>query len=119
MSGIDQALSGQIFSLATTRGNYTPNNMLYIGTSQGKIFRLKDPGNADPSTAPVSIGPSFMPGSVLVKDIAMHIAAMRPQALTKDDLDPALIDKEREILAEASRIPVLEQDPRTINRLRC
>ncbi|HSF45367.1 MAG TPA: T9SS type A sorting domain-containing protein, partial [Chitinophagaceae bacterium] len=48
------------------------NNMLYIGTSQGKIFRLKDPGNADPSTAPVSIGPSFMPGSVLVKDIAVN-----------------------------------------------
>lgn len=72
MSGVDQALAGQIFSLATTRGNYTANNMLYIGTSQGKIFRLRDPGNADPSTTPVSIGPSFMPSTVLVKDIAVN-----------------------------------------------
>jgi elongation factor Ts len=37
------------------------------------------------------------------KDVAMHVAAKRPQALAKEDLDPALVDKEREILTEASR----------------
>jgi elongation factor Ts len=36
-------------------------------------------------------------------ELAMHVTAMRPKATTKDDLDPALIDKEREILSEASR----------------
>jgi hypothetical protein len=72
MGGIDQALSGQIFSLETTKGNYTANSMLYIGTSNGKIYRLKDPANADPSTAPSNIGPSFMPSNVIVKDIAVN-----------------------------------------------
>jgi hypothetical protein len=72
MGGVDQALSGQIFSLATTKGNYTTNSMLYMGTANGRIFRLKDPANADPSTAPVNISPSFMPGTVLVKDIAVN-----------------------------------------------
>lgn len=36
------------------------------------------------------------------KDVSMHIAAMRPKALNIVDLDPALVDKEREILREAA-----------------
>jgi elongation factor Ts len=32
----------------------------------------------------------------------MHVAAMRPSALTKEELDPKLIEKEREILKEAA-----------------
>lgn len=39
----------------------------------------------------------------LAKDICMHIAAMRPAVLNVEDLDPVLVEKEREILAEASR----------------
>jgi elongation factor Ts len=38
----------------------------------------------------------------VAKDISMHIAAMRPQALTIDELDPAEVEKEREILREAA-----------------
>ena len=39
----------------------------------------------------------------VANQIAMHVAAMRPQAVSKEDLDPKLIDKEREILSEAAR----------------
>ena len=39
----------------------------------------------------------------LAKDICMHTAAMRPTVVGKEDLDPAAIAKEREILAEAAR----------------
>jgi elongation factor Ts len=39
----------------------------------------------------------------LAKDICMHVAAMRPAALAKEDLDPAVVAKEREILSEAAR----------------
>ena len=39
----------------------------------------------------------------LAKDICMHVAAMRPAVATKEELDPDVIDKEREILAEAAR----------------
>jgi elongation factor Ts len=38
----------------------------------------------------------------VAKDVSMHIAAMRPSSLTKEELDPALIDKEREILRAAA-----------------
>ncbi|HEX3727953.1 MAG TPA: translation elongation factor Ts [Pirellulales bacterium] len=37
------------------------------------------------------------------KDVSMHIAAMRPQVLSKEDLDPAAVAKEREILSQAAR----------------
>lgn len=39
----------------------------------------------------------------LAKDICMHIAAMRPTVVSKDELDPDAVAKEREILAEAAR----------------
>jgi elongation factor Ts len=39
----------------------------------------------------------------LARDICMHIVAMRPGALSSDELDPTLIEKEREILTEAAR----------------
>jgi elongation factor Ts len=37
------------------------------------------------------------------KDICMQIAATSPKALSKEDLDPELVSKEREILSEAAR----------------
>ena len=36
------------------------------------------------------------------KDVCMHIAAMNPAALNTADLDPALVEKEREILRDAA-----------------
>ena len=39
----------------------------------------------------------------LGKQIAMHVAAAAPQALDVDSLDPALVDKEREVLAGQAR----------------
>lgn len=39
----------------------------------------------------------------LAKDISMHITAQKPQALTKDDLDPVLVAKERDIQTEMAR----------------
>ena len=40
-----------------------------------------------------------------VKDISMHIAASNPLVVDTDQLDPALIEKEREIKLEAARNP--------------
>jgi len=39
----------------------------------------------------------------VAKDIAMHVVALAPQAVRKEDLDPAVVAKEREILTEAAR----------------
>jgi elongation factor Ts len=39
----------------------------------------------------------------LGKDIAMHVVAMKPRVLNREELDPATVAKEREILAEAAR----------------
>jgi len=42
-------------------------------------------------------------GLDVAREIAMHVVAMRPTALRREDLDPALVAKEREILTEATR----------------
>ena len=36
----------------------------------------------------------------LIRDIAMHIAAMNPQALVPEELDPELIERERAVFLE-------------------
>lgn len=39
----------------------------------------------------------------LAKDVALHVAAMNPKAATKASLDPALVDREKEIQKERAR----------------
>lgn len=39
----------------------------------------------------------------VAKDVAMHIVALSPKAIVKEDLDQSLVEKEREILTEAAR----------------
>ena len=39
----------------------------------------------------------------IAKDVCMHIAAMRPQALNVEELDPAVVARERDVLTEAAR----------------
>lgn len=39
----------------------------------------------------------------LAKDVAMHVAAMKPLAATKEELDPAEVAKERATLVEAAK----------------
>ena len=39
----------------------------------------------------------------VAKDVAMHAVALNPQAVTKEELDPAVVAKEREILSDAAR----------------
>jgi elongation factor Ts len=36
------------------------------------------------------------------KDVSMHVAAMRPLAVNKEEIDPAIVAKEREILRDAA-----------------
>ncbi len=38
-----------------------------------------------------------------VKQLAMHVAAARPRAIRRDDLDPALIERERAVLLDQAR----------------
>ena len=51
----------------------------------------------------VLLAVSGKPDADLAKDVCMHIAAMKPTVLRVEDLDPAVVKKEREILLEAAR----------------
>lgn len=39
----------------------------------------------------------------LGKQLAMHVAAANPQSVSRDDLDPEIVEREREILAQQAR----------------
>jgi hypothetical protein len=61
-----------IRALAISRGTYITSHTLYIGTTNGKIFRLYNPRNATPATAPVDITPGGVGAGYNVQDIAVN-----------------------------------------------
>ena len=71
---------GRMAKMDGTCGGYSHN----LGTVAGVLIQV-DGGTDDAA-----------------KDVSMHIAAMRPAALSKDDLDKALVEQEREYLRSAA-----------------
>jgi len=71
---------GRFARLAGTCGAYSHN----LGTVSGVLLQVE--GGTDEAA----------------KDVCMHVAAMKPAALSKDEIDPKLVDKEREILRDAA-----------------
>jgi len=59
-----------IRTIELSRGTYSPSHVLYIGTTNGKVYRLDDPRNALPSASPANITPPGMTGTV--SDIAVN-----------------------------------------------
>jgi hypothetical protein len=72
MAGVDAILTGDIYSMATTKGPYSASSMMLIGTSDGKLYRLLDPANTASNTSPVDITPGNMTAGSVVKDIAFN-----------------------------------------------
>jgi hypothetical protein len=71
MTGVGSTLTGNISVLATSRGTYTASHKLYIGTADGKIYRLNDPASVAAATAPTNITGASMPASANVSGIAV------------------------------------------------
>ena len=72
--------------VATYMHNATAPDLGKIGV----LVALKSEGDKDRLAA-------------LGKQIAMHVAATKPQSLTVDDLDPAAVEKERSVLIEQAK----------------
>jgi len=70
----------------------------------GRIVRIDSPcGGYAHHTGTSGVLVKISGGNAEVaKDVAMHVAAQKPAVVAKEDLDPAAIDKEREILTEAA-----------------
>ncbi|MFL5741754.1 MAG: T9SS type A sorting domain-containing protein [Flavisolibacter sp.] len=76
LTGVSSALDPNnarilgIRALAFTRGPYHSGHSLFLGTTNGKIYRLDDPRNAAASKAPVNITPASLQGNV--QEIAVN-----------------------------------------------
>lgn len=89
---IGEKISFRRFSLLTKNDNEVFGNYAHMG---GKIVSLvKLEGN----------------NAELAKDIAMHIAAMRPLYLDKTNVPSEVVDKEKEILTEQAKTEGLKED---------
>lgn len=71
---------GRLARIDATCGGYSHNS----GTVSGVLVQVE--GGTDEAA----------------KDVSMHIAAMRPLAVNKNEVDPAIVAKEREILRDAA-----------------
>jgi elongation factor Ts len=79
--------------LQVSEGAVIPYVHNAVAPGLGKIGVLVALESAAPAATLQSLG----------KQIAMHIAAANPMALTEDDLDPALIERERGIAMEKAK----------------
>ncbi|CAM2008370.1 WD40/YVTN/BNR-like repeat-containing protein [Acanthopleuribacter pedis] len=59
-----------IRAMATTRGTYTPESHLFVGTSNGRLFRIKDPANPEGTGAMLAM--SLPVNGGLISSIALH-----------------------------------------------
>ena len=59
-----------ITTMELSRGDYASSHVLYIGTSNGKLFRLNNPRSSAAATAPVNITPPSLTG--YINDIAVN-----------------------------------------------
>lgn len=75
ITGVEATLSGNIRSMAVTRGSgYSATDasrLLYIGTEDGKVYRLDDPAYTSVGTNPTDITPGTA-GSGIVSGIAVN-----------------------------------------------
>ncbi|MDB5191958.1 MAG: glycoside hydrolase, family [Segetibacter sp.] len=72
LTGVSDLVAGSITALTTTRGAYTPNSSLFFGTNGSKLYRLNDPANVDPITAPVDISSSSFNSDAYISSIAVN-----------------------------------------------
>lgn len=61
-----------IRSLAFSWGAYQPSHALYIGITDGRVFRLDDPRNAAAAQAPANISIPGLPFGANIQDIAVN-----------------------------------------------
>ncbi|TWU24450.1 Elongation factor Ts [Novipirellula galeiformis] len=80
---------GRMIRVEGSCGGY----MHHAGTTAGVLVEIEG-GNDDAA-----------------KDVSMHIAAMRPESLSKESIDPAVVASEREVLLEAA---IAEGKPQNI-----
>jgi hypothetical protein len=75
MTGVAASVlaANDITALAVTRGTYSAvTASLFMGTSNGKVFRLDDPTGVAAATAPVDITGAGFPASAYVSSIAVN-----------------------------------------------
>lgn len=107
--GTEESVEGHVTTMVATIGeNMTLRRSAGIAVEEGIVASYMHSQIA-PSLGKIGVlvglASTGKPEALeaLGKQIAMHIAAANPLALTKEDLDPAVIERERAVFAEQAR----------------
>ena len=107
--GTDRTVAEQLTHLVATVGeNMILRRVQVVKTGQGILSSYTHnalaPGLGKIGVI-VALESEAEPGKLeeIGKQLAMHVAASKPQAVSRDDLDPAMAKRERKILAEQAR----------------
>ncbi|MDH5187929.1 MAG: translation elongation factor Ts [Rhodospirillaceae bacterium] len=103
-----RTVAEELTQLISTIGENMNIRRVAVQTVDGGIISTYVHGAIQPGLGKIGVlvattGADTSAADVIGKQVAMHIAATNPQSLSQDDLDPAIVEREKAVLTEQAR----------------
>ncbi len=106
--GTGRTVAEELTQLISTIGENMNIRRVSLETIDGGVISSYVHGAIAPGLGKIGVlvavsGADTSPADAIGKQVAMHIAATNPQSLSQDDLDPAIVEREKTVLTEQAR----------------
>ncbi|MDH5772680.1 MAG: translation elongation factor Ts [Rhodospirillaceae bacterium] len=106
--GTGRTVAEEITHLISTIGENMNIRRVAVQTVDGGVISTYVHGAIQPGLGKIGVlvattGADLGAADAIGKQVAMHIAATNPQSLSQDDLDPAIVEREKAVLTEQAR----------------
>ncbi|MDH5488831.1 MAG: translation elongation factor Ts [Rhodospirillaceae bacterium] len=106
--GTGRTVAEEITHLISTIGENMNIRRVAVQTVDGGAISTYVHGAIQPGLGKIGVlvattGADLGAADAIGKQVAMHIAATNPQSLSQDDLDPAIVEREKAVLTEQAR----------------
>ncbi|MDH3335646.1 MAG: translation elongation factor Ts [Rhodospirillaceae bacterium] len=106
--GTGRTVAEEITHLISTIGENMNIRRIAVQAVDGGVISTYVHGAIQPGLGKIGVlvattGDDSAAADAIGKQVAMHIAATNPQSLSQDDLDPAIVEREKAVLTEQAR----------------
>lgn len=106
--GSGRTVAEELTQLISTIGENMNIRRVAVETVDGGVISTYVHGAIQPGLGKIGVlvattGTDAAAADAIGKQVAMHIAATNPQSLGPDDLDPAIVEREKSVLTEQAR----------------
>lgn len=106
--GSGRTVDEELTQLISTIGENMNIRRVAVETVDGGVISTYVHGAIQPGLGKIGVlvattGTDAAAADAIGKQVAMHIAATNPQSLGPDDLDPAIVEREKSVLTEQAR----------------